>query len=220
MYHSQVLFAQYYKIVKEAQATTTETPPPLQTASVNSDLFPPPDVPLENAHNSGFAKAFTRDMLASLPLEEDEDEIYDRNQFYGQTMGNGMHRDGCTVNELGGRSLVASGSNEGVVTAAERIHEVAVLEQPGVVLETARFTTVVSPPADQLMMAQQVSSLLPSSLFPPSLPPSSLFPPSLLHLIRVSHGRLQDYFLLPCSLPPSLPLSLSYFCKKTPLAMS
>ena len=156
-YHPHVLLAQYYKIVKDAQATTTETSPPSQHASVNSDLFPPPDVPLENAHSSGFGKAFTRDDLASLPPEKDEDEMCDRNPFYGQTMANGS--DDHTVNRLGGQGLVASGNNEGDFTATERVHEVAVLEQPGVVLETARFTSVVSPPADQLMMAQQVSSI-------------------------------------------------------------
>jgi hypothetical protein len=57
---------QYYKIVKEAQTTTTEAPPPPQPVQMTSELFPPPDVPMENVHDSGFASAFTQDVLASL----------------------------------------------------------------------------------------------------------------------------------------------------------
>lgn len=60
--------------------------------------------------------------------------------------------------EHGGRGLVSNSDEEaGVVMATERVHETAVLEQraPAVVLETAQFTSVISPPpVEQLMMPQ------------------------------------------------------------------
>ena len=60
---------------------------------------------------------------------------------------------------MSGRGLVANGSGEGAVamtTTMERVHEVAILEEEERVLQTARFTSVLSPPDQHLMMAEQV----------------------------------------------------------------
>ena len=55
------------------------------------------------------------------------------------------------------RGLVSNGDVEDVVTMMEKVHEVAVMvEEEEEVLETARFTSVMSPPDQHLMMAEQV----------------------------------------------------------------
>lgn len=95
----------------------------------------------------GLAVPFTTDMLSSLPPEE-QHISHEMDPFSGQVAG-GANGGG------GGRNLVANGNGEGgeVVMATDGVQELAMLE-PTVVLETSQFTSIVSPPTDELKMPQ------------------------------------------------------------------
>lgn len=136
----------------DAQAGLNETPPTLKPNITTSDLFPPPNVPMEDAPNVGFNVSFTPNIMNSLSLQDEEDGcLYVPNPF---TAPPSHHANGGITDR---KDYVSNGSEEGVVMATDRVHEVAVMEeQPKVVLEAAHFTSIMSPPSEHLMMAEQV----------------------------------------------------------------
>ena len=155
---------QYYKIVKEAQEKATQAPPPPGPAVVTSDLFPPPNTPLESAHDSDFTMAFTEDLLLSLPPEEDDESEPD--PFLSTAQSTSSAED--DVIDLAANGLNGEHSGRGFVidsdeadaaetdvTEKERVRvEMALELQEPMVLQTAPFTSIMSPPAGQLMMPQ------------------------------------------------------------------
>lgn len=138
---------QYYQIVKEAEEDSYHSPPPSRPPLPTSDLFPPPIVPMERG---GLALAFTEDVLSSLPPSEEQYTSHEMDPFSGH----------CAGVVGGGWSLVADNDGEAaevvVATDLERVHEVAVLEESeaAVVLEMCQFSSVVSPPAEELRIPQ------------------------------------------------------------------
>lgn len=95
----------------------------------------------------GLTVAFTEDVLSSLPPPEERYTSREMDPFSGHCAG--------VVSD--GWSLVADNDGEGeVVVATERVQEVAMLEESeaAVVLEMCQFSSVLSPPADELRMPQ------------------------------------------------------------------
>ena len=135
-----------------------ETPPTPKPVSVTSDLFPPPTVPLEHGpEGCSLSRPFTDEILHSLTPENDSLSLQEPDPF-SSLLPPPNDVGGA---QLSGRSLVTNGNGEGVaMTTMERVHEVAILEEEGegrgTVLETAHFTSVLSPPNHHLMMAEQV----------------------------------------------------------------
>ncbi|CAI7990209.1 Reticulocyte-binding protein 2 homolog a [Geodia barretti] len=155
---SSLLHPLYYKIVAEAREMMDETPPTPKPVSVTSDLFPPPTVPLEDGpEGCSLSRPFTDEILHSLTPENDSLSLQEPDPF-SSLLPPPNDVGGA---QLSGRSLVTNGNGEGVaMTTMERVHEVAILEEEGegrgTVLETAHFTSVLSPPNHHLMMAEQV----------------------------------------------------------------
>jgi hypothetical protein len=149
----------YYKIVAEAREMMDETPPTPKPVSVTSDLFPPPTVPLQDGpEGCGLSRPFTDEILDSLTPENDSLSQQEPDPFSSLLP---PPNDVGGAQLMSGRSLVTNGNGEGVdMTMMERVHEVAILEEEGerrgTVLETAHFTSVLSPPNHHLMMAEQV----------------------------------------------------------------
>ena len=139
----------------KAKAELDETPPTPELNTMTSDLFPPPTTPFEGGPECGLSVSFTNDILLSLTPEEDPLSPHTLDPFFSSS----PNVDGQDV--ISGRSLVSNGDREDVVMETERVHEVAVMEvqRPEVVLEMAQFTSVLSPPTQHLMMAEQVEWL-------------------------------------------------------------
>ena len=142
----------------EAREMMDETPPTPKPVSVTSDLFPPPTVPLQDGpEGCGLSRPFTDEVLDSLTPENDSLSQQEPDPFSSLLP---PPNDVGGAQLMSGRSLVTNGNGEGVdMTMMERVHEVAILEEGerrGTVLETAHFTSVLSPPNHHLMMAEQV----------------------------------------------------------------
>ena len=135
-----------------------ETSPTPKRIATNSDLFPPPTVPLEyGPEGSALSLSFTDQILESLTPENDSLLTHEDNPFSHLLL---PPNDVGGAQLMSGRDLVTNGNGEGVVSSMERVHEVAVVEEEVErqerVLETACFTSVLSPSDHRLMMAEQV----------------------------------------------------------------
>ena len=132
----------------EAKEELDETPPPSKPDPATSDLFAPPTVPLWEGPECGLSAPFTDNIVQSLTPEEDDDS-HTPDPFSSLSSVE-------DTQPTSGRGLVSNGDEANIVMATEKVQEVAV-SQPEMVLETAHFTSVLSPPpTEHLMMAEQV----------------------------------------------------------------